>query len=153
MPVICVTELKSTCPIVLKKSYMAYVPAILMTVGIAVVSLWEAPHLPREVAMHDKMMHGLMYTVLAVSWMVPVVKSQITNHKSQITNYLIVVFGVTAYGALMEVLQRYCMLTRSGEMADLLADFIGALIGVIIVGIYFYCRHIVITSSRHHENE
>ena len=133
---------------------MAYVPAVLMTVGIAVVSLWEAPHLPPPVmSLGDKVLHGLMYTVLAICWMVPVVKSQITNHKSQITNYLIVVLCVTAYGALMEVLQRFCTLTRSGEMADVLADFIGALIGVIIVGIYFYCRHIVITSSRHHENE
>lgn len=132
---------------------MAYVPAVLMTVGIAVVSLWEAPHLPREVAMHDKMMHGLMYTVLAVSWMVPITLKLPQTISNYLKPAIWVCLCVTAYGALMEVLQRYCTLTRSGEMADLLADFIGALIGVIIVGIYFYCRHIVITSSRHHENE
>lgn len=143
MPVICVTELKFTCPIVLKKSYMAYVPAVLMTVGIAVVSLWEAPHLPPPVmSLGDKVLHGLMYTVLAICWMVPVVKSQITNHKSQITNYLIVVLCVTAYGALMEVLQRFFTLTRSGEMADVLADFIGALLGVMIV---LVCRRLFTT--------
>ena len=133
MPVTSVTELKSTSPIATNKSYMAFLPAVLMTVGIAVLSLWEAPHLPREVAMHDKIMHGLMYSLLAISWCVPVVRCKILDLRFKIFNYTVVCLGVTAYGALMEILQRFCTLTRSGEMADLLADFIGALIGVIIV--------------------
>jgi len=136
MPVICVTELKFTCPIVLKKSYMAYVPAVLMTVGIAVVSLWEAPHLPREVAMHDKIMHGLMYTVLAVCWAVPLTLKRPQTISNYLKPAICVCLCVTAYGALMEVLQRYCTLTRSGEMADVLADFIGALLGVALVAMF-----------------
>lgn len=127
MPVIC--ALVKNC-----KPYIAFLPALLLTVAVAVVSLWESPHLPREVALHDKLMHGLMYTVLAVSWAVPVLKQYQT-----ISNYfkptVWICLCVTAYGALIEVLQRFCTLTRSGEMADLLADFIGALIGVGIVAL------------------
>ncbi len=126
---------------------MAYVPAVLMTVGIAVVSLWEAPHLPPPVmSLGDKVLHGLMYTVLAICWAVPMVRFQISNFlslgndcfKFQISRYAVVVLGVTMYGALMEVLQRFCTLTRSGEMADVLADFIGAAVGVIVVGCFYY---------------
>jgi VanZ family protein len=128
MPVIC--ALVRNC-----KSYIAFLPAVLLTVAVAVVSLWESPHVPRAMAIHDKLMHGLMYTVLAISWAVPIAKFQISNIKYQISNYLLVCLCVTAYGALIEVLQRFCTLTRSGEMADLLADFIGALIGVAIVAL------------------
>jgi len=114
---------------------MAFLPAVLLTAGIAFLSLWEQPHLPREIAMHDKIMHGLMYTLLAVSWMIPIarLKSQVSNLKFQIVSAVGVCVGVTIYGGLMEILQRFCTLTRSGEMADLYADALGALIGVTIV--------------------
>ena len=85
--------------------------------------------------MHDKIMHGLMYTLLAVSWMIPIarLKSQVSNLKFQIVSAVGVCVGVTIYGGLMEILQRFCTLTRSGEMADLYADALGALIGVTVV--------------------
>ena len=121
---------------------MAFLPAVLMTAGIAFLSLWEQPHLPQEIAMHDKIMHGLMYTVLAVSWMAPIGKSHVSNLKFQIRSAVWVCIGATTYGGLMEILQRFCTRTRSGELADLYADAIGAFIGVVIV--------VVITKSRNH---
>jgi VanZ family protein len=33
----------------------------------------------------------------------------------------------------MEILQRFCTLTRSGEMADIYADALGALLGLLAV--------------------
>jgi len=108
------------------------IPAVLLTVGFTVLSLMESPRLPEEIAMQDKLLHGFMYTLLAIAWTVSI---QITNYKSQITKYLLVCLSVTAYGALMELLQHYCTVTRSGEWLDVLADFIGALIGVAIVAI------------------
>lgn len=110
-------------------------PAVLLTVGIAIISLWEAPQLPPPVAsLGDKVLHGLMYTVLAVAWMVPVVRYA----SSRIVSYVYVCLSVTAYGALMEVLQRFCTLTRSGEMADVCANFIGAALGVLLVGLVVF---------------
>ena len=32
----------------------------------------------------------------------------------------------------MEMLQRFCTLTRTGEMADVYADAVGALVGLVI---------------------
>ena len=113
---------------------MTYIPAVLLTVGIAILSLAESTQMP-TVSLNDKLVHGLMYTLLAVLWMIPVAKLTITNHQSPITNYAVVLLGTTAYGALLELLQHYCTLTRSGEWLDVLADFIGALIGVAIIAI------------------
>ena len=133
MPAICATELKYIFPIVTNKSYLWYMPAVLLTVGIAVISLWEAPHLPPPVmSLGDKVLHGLMYTVLAIAWMIPVSR----RAPKRWSLYVYVCLAVTAYGALMEVLQRFCTLTRSGEMADVYADFFGALLGVAIIGLW-----------------
>ena len=137
MPAICATELKYISPIVTNKSYVWYMPAVLLTVGIALISLWEAPQLPPPVmSLGDKVLHGLMYTALAVAWMVPITRLKIEDLRLKIFSYTAVCLAVTAFGALMEVLQRFCTLTRSGEMADVYADFIGALVGVLIVGIW-----------------
>ena len=108
-----VTVSKYTCPIVLNRSHMTYLPAVILTVGIAIMSLTESTHMP-SVSLNDKLLHGAMYALLAASWMIPVKRP------------IWIICGVTAYGALMEILQRFCTLTRSG-------DFIGALIGVGII--------------------
>ena len=50
---------------------MNYLPAVLVTVGVAVLSLTESTHMP-SVSLNDKVVHGLMYTLLAVLWMIPV---------------------------------------------------------------------------------
>ena len=71
------------------------------------------------VSVSDKLMHGVMYLLLAISWMIPVRRP------------VWVCVAVTLYGALLELLQYACTLTRSGEWLDLLADFLGALIGVL----------------------
>lgn len=113
---------------------MAFIPAVVLTVGIAVLSLWERPYLPPPVlSLGDKVLHGLMYTVLAAAWMMPVINAKLKIKNSKLRIALWVVLGVTAYGALMEVLQRYCTMTRSGEIADVIADFVGAIVGVALV--------------------
>lgn len=76
----------------------------------------------------DKVLHGLMYMALAMAWMAPTGK-----RKPLLKPSVLVVLGVTLYGALMEVLQRFCTLTRSGELADVIANFAGSTVGVVII--------------------
>jgi len=109
---------------------MTFLPAVVVTVGIAVLSLTEAAHMP-SVQMSDKIAHGLMYAVLAAAWLWPLLRS---SH-ARVIPYISVVAAVTAYGALMEILQRFCTLTRTGTMDDLLADFLGALAGTALVAL------------------
>lgn len=108
---------------------MAFLPAVVLTVGIAVLSLWENPQVPPSLQLSDKIMHGLMYTFLAMTWMWPLTRIV----RTRAFTYLYVFLSVTLYGALMEILQRFCTLTRSGEMADIYADALGALLGLLIV--------------------
>ena len=129
MPETFVTALKSTSPIVTNKSYMAFLPAVVLTVGIAVLSLWENPQVPPSLQLSDKIMHGLMYTFLAMTWMWPL--TRIVRTRALTSFYMFL--SVTLYGALMEILQRFCTLTRSGEMADIYADALGALLGLLVV--------------------
>ena len=110
---------------------MVYVPAVLFTAGIAILSLTESTHMP-SVSLNDKAVHGLMYALLAGSWMLPVIKQRQTI-SNDLKPAIWVCLCVTAYGALLEVLQHYCTMTRSGEWLDVLADLIGAIIGVLIV--------------------
>ena len=89
-----------------------------------------------SVSVNDKVVHGLMYAVLAAAWLVPMM----LRARPRVRTYLYVCVGATLYGALMEVLQHYCTLTRSGDMADLVADFIGAAAGVSMVVLFEMTR-------------
>ena len=115
---------------------MAYLPAVLLTVGIAVLSLMESPYVPQSLSGKDKLLHGAMYACLAVAWIVPMVRQRFGA--PSLARFFFVWLSVTAFGALMEVLQRYCTLTRSGEMADLYADAIGAMVGLAIAALIRY---------------
>ena len=118
---------------------MAFLPAVLVAAGIAILSLWENPRVPESMAVNDKLMHLLMYAVLALSLMAAFVSIRRTS----LFVYSSVWGLVTAYGALLEILQRFCTLSRSGEMADLYADALGALIGILLV---FLWHHLSTTS-------
>lgn len=131
MPETSVMVSKSTSPIGADKSCLVFLPAVLLTVGIAVLSLWENPQIPQTIRLSDKILHGLMYTFLAVAWMLPLIR-RVSFFRSGVVVFL----SVTLYGGLMEILQHFCTLTRTGEMADLYADALGALLGVLLVGIY-----------------
>ncbi len=110
---------------------LKYVPAILIALGIAVASLWENPQLPKVIATRDLWIHGVMYAVLALALMIPVAK----QFPARALPYIYVCAGTIAYGALIEILQRFCTLSRTGTMADLYADALGALIAVSLVAL------------------
>ena len=130
----CVTVLKYTSPIATNKSYMAFIPAVLVAAGIAILSLMEQTHAPR-VVVNDKLMHGFMYAALAFSLILPLLRTSNPLNSKPLTRYIGTFVGVTMYGLLMETLQRFCTFSRSGEMADLYADAVGALIALLLVAL------------------
>lgn len=92
----------------------------------------ESTYVPQALSVSDKLLHGAMYMLLAGSWMFPVGRC----FPSRVAPCIWVWVGVVGYGALMEVLQRFCTLTRSGDMADLYADAAGAAVGVICAALF-----------------
>lgn len=112
--------------------WLQYIPAVLVTAGIVVVSLIESPYMPQSLSAKDKLLHGAMYALLGITWAVPLVH----RFPSKISPYFYVWLGVVVFGVVMEALQRFCTLTRSGEMADVYADGIGALAGLAFVALW-----------------
>ena len=110
---------------------MAFIPAVLVAAGIAVLSLTEASRMP-SVQVSDKLVHGVMYCALECALM----GAFVYIRRTRVLCYLSTCVAATFYGALMEALQRFCTLTRSGSMGDLLADGAGALIGAAVVALF-----------------
>ncbi|MBQ3633943.1 MAG: VanZ family protein [Paludibacteraceae bacterium] len=115
---------------------MAFLPAVLVAAGIAILSLWENPQMPDAVTVNDKLAHTLMYAVLALALM----GAFVSIRRTTLAVYVSVWLFATGYGALIEVLQRFCTLSRSCEVADLCADSLGALIGILCVFIFTILR-------------
>ena len=131
MPVIYATELKFIYPIANKSMYMAYMPAVLIAAGIAVLSLTEANHMP-SVQVNDKLAHGLMYTLLSIAMIVPASRFS----RARVRPYLYVWVAATLYGGLIEVLQGLCTLTRTCSITDIYANLIGVTIGVLLIAVW-----------------
>lgn len=109
---------------------MAFIPAVLVAAGIAVLSLTEASRMP-SVQVSDKLVHGVMYCALECALM----GAFVYIRRTRVRCYLSTCVAATFYGALMEVLQRFCTLTRTGTMDDLFADFVGVVIGAALVAL------------------
>lgn len=129
MRVICVTESKYTSLSATKTSYSAYLPALIVAVGIAVVSLIEQPDRMMVIRASDKVLHGVLYAV----WTVTLIAGAIYDGYRRWTAYASVLGIVALYGGLIEVLQACCTQTRSGDWVDWVADIMGAIAGLIVV--------------------
>lgn len=84
-----------------------------------------------SVQVNDKLVHGVMYLTLASTLM----SAFVYIGRTRVWYYLLTCAVATLYGGVMEALQRFCTLTRSGNMGDLLADLAGAIAGVVIVAV------------------
>ena len=115
-----------------RQIWLQYIPAVLVTAGIVVASLVESPYVPQALSAKDKVLHGAMYALLSITWIVPLVH----RFPLRIAPYVYVWIGVILFGIVMEVLQRFCTLTRSGELADVYADGIGAIVGLAFVALW-----------------
>jgi len=77
----------------------------------------------------DKLVHLFVFGVLCYLLINGLVKSGVANLLSDYprTSSLIL---CTVYGALIEVLQAYIFINRSGDVRDAIADSLGALLGI-----------------------
>lgn len=109
--------------------------------AIALLSLWEQPTLPPLVLRwSDKTWHTLMYVVQAVALLLPVLALGGARCEGVWKRYVGAWVLTVGYGGLMEVLQATCTRTRTGDWIDLVADIVGATIGLVLVGLYRLMR-------------
>lgn len=113
--------------------FLRYIPAFVVALLIAILSLIENPSIPPLGANSDKVLHGIMYAILAMAC----VYSQ-TNGPIRITTFLLSFLFSTVWGGIIELLQSYCTVTRTGDWADAVANAIGAGVGCICIACLLY---------------
>jgi len=84
----------------------------------------DVPHISwLPVPYTDKIVHSVFYIVAALLW------CNSFQFKSKFIKVFIICFS---YGVLMEILQLYIFTSRSAEVADVVANSVGAIIGLIL---------------------
>lgn len=103
--------------------------AILITLGIAILSLIKLGKSPIQINHLDKIKHAFAYFVLSFVWLIAL-------RTTKISKYLIV-FCCFFYGIIIETLQVTITSHRSGEILDVIANTTGILIAFIIYNSFF----------------
>ncbi|MDR3328138.1 MAG: VanZ family protein [Prevotellaceae bacterium] len=88
-----------------------------------------------QVACCDKIVHLLIYftLVVAIFWD----KFRVSRGTFNMFKILIIMFAATLFGAFIEIIQ-FFLPYRSASLYDLLADLLGAFIGIIVCKIVMY---------------
>lgn len=87
--------------------------------------LFNIPHL-------DKWVHAFIFGALAFL-MARGSKKQMSPQSFSIQTTLLILFLCMSYGAIIELLQHFFTLNRQGDVFDLMADTLGAIIGFFMV--------------------
>ena len=85
------------------------------------IPTFKIPHL-------DKIIHFIMYFILQFIVVAEYYKNSANKYKPAKFFTLSILFSIT-YGGIMEILQEYIFTSRTGSLADFLANSIGAIIG------------------------
>jgi VanZ family protein len=100
---------------------MQFMPLV-FCVGLilaTVLLLMPSYAVPKAFDFYDKAQHGLMFATLTVAGLLAYPQ-----------RVKVVVWGLVAYGGLMEVLQSLLTTTRHGDWFDWLADSVGIVVGL-----------------------
>lgn len=112
-----------------KKTY--FLLAVLWTSIVTVLSLVTISSevgSTIKIEYKDKYVHFAFYFVFVVLWY-QYLNNKLTKRRTQ----LIVLFSAIGYGVLMEICQGLFTTTRAADILDVLANSIGAIIGILVV--------------------
>lgn len=114
----------------MRKSFF-FILSISLSVILTIASLKETDDLQELlIPFSDKALHIMAYIVLTISWSCYVFLVR-PNFKP-IKNLTIIFVGLMLYGMIIEVLQSEITVTRSMEFKDLIANFLGIMMGMLI---------------------
>lgn len=84
----------------------------------------------------DKLVHAGIFGLMGFLFSWPLLKSDL-NKKQMQQYFLIILFAVSAWGLIAELIQKYFVPGRNYDLFDWLADTIGALAAFLILKIFF----------------
>ncbi|MBN2444239.1 MAG: VanZ family protein [Spirochaetales bacterium] len=102
---------------------------ILIALTILILSLIPVPPQPEFLKLSDKLNHLIAYCLLSCCFILAF-KS---NKTHGVRLFLITMSCCTLYGCIIEFLQSFT--NRTPEFWDIMADFIGSIIGIFVAGI------------------
>ena len=109
-----------------------FLPATLWLLVILFLSGYPGHKVPSVPFLQfDKLVHTLIYLVLSVFLIFAFQAQYIANKNRFLTAVFVAAFGIF-YGGVMEILQHYIFINRSGNWYDFSANTLGAVIGVIV---------------------
>jgi len=107
-------------------------PAILWLGVILILSAYPGNQLPPEPFWQfDKLVHSLIYFILVILLFYGFKSSPLPKNKKLKFNLLLVLFAIF-YGGLMEILQHYIFINRSGNFLDFFANDFGVFLGWLV---------------------
>ncbi len=117
-----------------------------VTITISVLSLISGPAASRAIIGNDKLSHMAGYAALGFFAFFVIRKLFYVKRIGDIRSGLLALLYSTALGGILELLQQYT--GRQPEIADLLADVGGSLIGIIIAWITSSAAIMISRNSR-----
>ncbi|MFD0860989.1 VanZ family protein [Sungkyunkwania multivorans] len=110
--------------------------ALVCTLAIAVLSLVPGKDLPKiNISFFDKIGHFVAYAALSFSWgLFFIFERSIFSTRNA---YIVASVSAIIYGAIMEFLQHFLVQSRTFDLYDILANSLGAAIGIGVLKIYY----------------
>jgi len=109
-----------------------FIPAIIWLIVIGIASGYPGNTIPKvPVWQADKIVHITIYAILSFFLLIAFRKQYLIKNTRLRISLFIILFSIS-YGGLMEILQHYIFINRSGNWYDFLANGLGAILGVIL---------------------
>lgn len=113
-------------------NFKLFIPALIWVLIIFILSAYPGNQVPKiPIWQFDKWVHSFIYAVLSFLLLIPFYRQYTKGNTRFKLGGIIILFGVF-YGGLMEILQHYIFINRSGNWYDFTANTIGAILGVLL---------------------
>ncbi|MCO6499136.1 MAG: VanZ family protein [Vicingus serpentipes] len=110
----------------------SFFPAIVWAIIIFLLSAFPGNKIPDIPVWNiDKLVHIGMYAVFSFL-LLTAYNPQYSTKKTRYFTISLIAFFSVFYGGVMEILQHYIFINRSGSMYDFIANTIGSVMGVFI---------------------
>lgn len=103
--------------------------ALCYTCTISVLFFMPSPELPKiQISGADKIIHGFIYFILINMWLLYFYKKM--NFRFKAKWVLILLISILLYGIIIEIFQGLFTASRSADIFDIAANFVGSLLGI-----------------------
>ncbi|MCB9188953.1 MAG: VanZ family protein [Flavobacteriales bacterium] len=118
--------------------FRSFWPFVLWTVIILILSFTSGKSFPSSDWMDwfklDKWVHAFLYFALFVFGFIPITSRQLGAMPAKT---IILISYCLFIGVFTELIQAYCLVDRSGDIADMIANALGVIIGFVFVRIFY----------------